>query len=186
MFDPVAGNVASSGSRTADQVDPGCRALAPYLTNALIDNGVALVTSALGERRNVMTATFFAESAHIPPLLRIAVTRTCLTHELIVASGWFGLSMLASGQAQLALRCGTLSGRETAKFEQLGLSYELSADGVLLLPGCLTTSACRVAETLALGDYTLFAGEIIESYRQSTNAFRDTLLISDLVDYLHE
>jgi flavin reductase (DIM6/NTAB) family NADH-FMN oxidoreductase RutF len=157
-----------------------------YLENALVDNAVALVTSAHGERRNVMTVTFFAESSHVPPLLRIGVAPRCLTHELITASGWFGLSLLAKGQEELALRAGTMTGWDGGKFERLHLAWTPGEHGVPLLPSCLTTSECRVVETLSLDDHTLFVGEIVSSYRQSANSFQDSLLISDLVDYLHD
>jgi flavin reductase (DIM6/NTAB) family NADH-FMN oxidoreductase RutF len=157
-----------------------------YLDQALVDNAVALVTSAHGGRRNVMTVTFFAESSHVPPLARIAVAPGCLTHELIRSSGWFGLSVLARGQEELALRAGSMTGWDGAKFERLHLAHRESEDGVPLLPDCLTTSACRVVETVELGDHTLFVGEIVESYRQSAHSYRDALLISDLVDYLHD
>ena len=156
----------------------------PYLLQAVIDNGVALVTSAFNGRCNVMTASFFAESSHIPVLVRVAIAPSCLTHDLIVRRGWFGLSLLSEGQEELALSCGSISGRELPKFQSLGLRYHLSAHGVPLLPDCLTTSECRVIETTALADHTLFTGEIVTSFRQSTISYRKTLLVSDLVDYL--
>lgn len=156
----------------------------PYLAHAVIDNGVALVTSAVESRCNVMTASFFAESSHIPVLVRVAIAPSCLTHDLIVTSGWFGLSLLSKGQEDLALSCGSMSGREVFKLQRLGLRYHLGAHGVPLLPDCLTTSECRVIEQTALADHTLFTGEIVASFRQSKISYRETLLVSDLVDYL--
>ena len=156
----------------------------PYLRHAVIDNGVALVTSAANGRHNVMTASFFAESSHIPVLVRVAIAPSCPTHDLIVKAGWFGLSLLSKGQEELALVCGSISGREVSKLQHQGLQYHLGDHGIPLLPDCLTTSECRVIEETALGDHTLFTGEIITSLRQSKISYRETLLISDLVDYL--
>jgi len=154
----------------------------PYLDNAVIDNGVSLVTSTAAGRANVMTASFFAENSHVPVLLRVAVARSCLTHDLISASGWFGLSVLHDGQRGLALKCGTLSGRDfPQKLQRLGLSYWLGTHGVPLLSNCLTTSECRVADQFELGDHTLFLGEIVGSFRQTACAFREPLLVSDLL-----
>jgi len=161
------------------------RDCSPYLDQAIIDNGVSLLTSAAAGCANVMTVTFFAENSHVPVLLRVAVARACLSHELILAAGWFGLSVLGQGQEELALKCGTISGRECAKkFERLGLSYWLSEHGVPLLGRCLTTSECRVADQLELGEHTLFLGEVVSSLRQTSYASREPLLVSDLLKHL--
>jgi flavin reductase (DIM6/NTAB) family NADH-FMN oxidoreductase RutF len=159
-------------------------AISPYLASAILDNPVALVTSAHGGRRNVMTASLFAESSHLPVLLRVAIRPTTLTHELVAASGWFGLSILASHQGELARACGASSGRDGSKFERLRLKTFAGPRDVPLLPGLLTTSACRVVERIELGEHTLFVGEIVESYRQSRLAHLPPLLVSDLVAYL--
>jgi flavin reductase (DIM6/NTAB) family NADH-FMN oxidoreductase RutF len=162
-------------------VDPST---SPYLAAAVVDNAVALVTSAHQNQINVMTVTFFAESSHVPLLVRIAIAPSCWTHALIAASGWFGLSVLARQQAPLALACGVSSGRTESKFTRHRIPYQLTEQGVPLLPRCLTTSACRVRERLDLGDHTLFVGEIRSSFRRPAWAARDALLVSDLVDYL--
>jgi flavin reductase (DIM6/NTAB) family NADH-FMN oxidoreductase RutF len=150
----------------------------------LVDNGVALVTSAHHGQLNVMTATFFGESSHVPVLLRVAIAPATFSHQLISRSGWFGLSVLADNQAPLALACGTTSGRDGSKFDRLKLRYRPGPRGIPLLPGCLTTSSCRVVERVELPDHTLFIGEIVASHRQSALAYRRTLLVSNLVDYL--
>jgi flavin reductase (DIM6/NTAB) family NADH-FMN oxidoreductase RutF len=155
-----------------------------YLDSAVIDSGVALVTSACGDRRNVMTASFFAESSHLPVLLRVAVAPTSFTHELIDASGWFGLSVLAKGQQRLALACGGVSGRDQPKLEQLRLPIRLTEHRLPLLTGCLTTSACRVVARYELPDHTLFLGKITSSFRQTRMADRPPLLVSDVVQYV--
>lgn len=155
--------------------------VSPYLSGAILDNGVALVTSAHRDVANVMTASFFAESSHVPVLVRVAISPAHLTHQLVSDSGWFGLSILARGQESLALFCGTKSGREESKFEAARLRIYTSFEGVPLLPECLTTSACRVVQRVELDDHTLFVGEISTSLRQSRFAYREGLLVSDLI-----
>jgi flavin reductase (DIM6/NTAB) family NADH-FMN oxidoreductase RutF len=167
-------------------LDAGMAALeqfGPYVSQAVVDAGIALVTSAGRERRNVMTASFFAESSHIPVLVRVAIAPSCLTHALVSESGWFGLSVMSQGQENVALYCGSVSGREVEKLERSGLSHELSPRGIPLLRDCLTTSECRVVATIPLHDHTLFVGEVITSFTQSRLSFRDPLLISDLRGY---
>lgn len=152
----------------------------PYITGAVLDNPVALVTGAHGGRRTVMTASLFAESSHLPVLLRVAIRPETFTHELVSASGWFGLSVLANTQGALAMGCGASSGRDGSKFERWRLRTEVGPRDVPLLPGLLTTSACRVVGRIELGEHTLFVGEIVESYREARLAHLPPLLLSDL------
>jgi flavin reductase (DIM6/NTAB) family NADH-FMN oxidoreductase RutF len=151
-----------------------------YISDAVIDCGVALITSAHGERRTVMTASQFSESSFVPVLLRVAIHPATLTHELIGLSGWFGLSVLARNQADLALGCGASSGRDVSKFERHRLRTEPGPRGVPLLPGLLSTSACRVVDRIDVGDHTLFVGEVVASYRQSRLGHLPPLLLSEL------
>ncbi len=155
-----------------------------YLTQAVGDSAVGLVTSAANGRHNVMTAAFFAESSHLPVLVRLAIAPESLTCELVSASGWFGLSVLCQGQEDLALRCGSVSGRDVPKLERFGVAVQPGPGGVLLLPHCLTTSACRVVTRVSLPDHVLFVAEVVESFTQSRLSFRDPLLISDLRRYV--
>jgi flavin reductase (DIM6/NTAB) family NADH-FMN oxidoreductase RutF len=160
------------------------QARSPYLTEAAADSAVGLVTSAAQGRLNVMTASFFAESSHLPVLLRVAVAPASLTHELISASGWFGLSVLCQGQETLALDCGSVSGRDVPKLEKLRVSYQVTENGVPLLNDTLTTSECKVVSVLPLPDHALFIGEVTRSFTQSRLSYRDPLLISGLRAYL--
>jgi flavin reductase (DIM6/NTAB) family NADH-FMN oxidoreductase RutF len=156
--------------------------VSPYLSGSVLDNLVALVTSVSANRPNVMTVSFFAESSHVPSLLRVSIGRETLTYANIIEHGWFGLSVLARGQKKWALGCGTSSGRDRSKFEWLGIDYQTSARGVPLLPVCLTTSECRVVDRVELPGHTLFIGELMASFRQTRQAYREALLVSELMD----
>ena len=158
--------------------------VSPYLAQAVVDGGVALVTSAGHGRINAMTVSFFAESSHLPVLLRVALAPQSLTHELVSDSGWFGLSVLRHGQEELALQCGTASGREFRKFERWKIRHHLSPHGVPLLRDALTTSECRVVTKVPLRDHTLFIGEVVASFTQTRQSFRDPLLVSELRTYV--
>ncbi len=151
-----------------------------YVNGAQVDNAVALVTAAYGDRRNVMTASFFAECSHVPPLLRVSIATGTYTHALIARSGRFGLSLLGEGQEELALGAGTRSGRDADKFAELDIVSTTGAHGVPLVENALTTSECLVVGVTHHPDHTLFIGEVVTSFRQSRLAYRRTLLVSDL------
>ncbi|MGH7627921.1 MAG: flavin reductase family protein [Gemmatimonadales bacterium] len=150
----------------------------------MVDGGVGLVTSAARGHLNVMTVTFFAESSHVPVLVRVAIAPRSLTHELVSESGWFGLSVLGHGQEELALGCGSVSGREIPKLARLSIRYRLSPNGVPLVRDALTTSECRVLASVPLHDHKLFVGEVVTSFTQTRRSFRDPLLVSELRAYL--
>ncbi len=127
-----------------------------------------------------MTASFFAESSHVPLLVRVAVSPSTLTHEWIRESRAFGISVLARGQEEIAWFCGAHSGRGIAKLERLGLRWRMDPHGIVLVPNAFSTSACRVVEEVELTDHTLFVGEIVASFRQSMQSSRAPLLVSEL------
>jgi flavin reductase (DIM6/NTAB) family NADH-FMN oxidoreductase RutF len=158
--------------------------MSPYVTQAVVDGGVALVTSAGRGLINVMTASFFAESSHLPVLLRVALAPRSLTHDLVSDFGWFGLSVLCRGQEELALGCGSASGRNIPKFERWRIEYNLSPNGIPLLRDALTTSECRVVARVSLRDHTLFVAEVVTSFTQTRRSFRDPLLVSELRRYV--
>ena len=103
----------------------------PYLVGAYVDNAVALVTSAHRGRTNVMTATWFAESSHIPVLLRVSIATGTLTHEFISETGWFALSLLARGQEDWAWGCGTSSGAIGRSSRRFGSRRSRASAGCL-------------------------------------------------------
>lgn len=158
------------------------RASSPYLDAALTDGGVALVTTHWRGRTNAMTASFFAESSHVPMLIRVAIATTALTHDWVVETGRFGLSVLAQGQERAALVCGLESGRDTAKLERLRMRWRLGAHGAVILPDAFSSSECRVVERDELPDHTLFVAELKSSFRQSLQSFREPLLVSELLE----
>ncbi len=152
----------------------------PYLHTVVSDGGVALISTFDGAVPNVMTATFFAESSHFPPLVRVAIAPATLTHRVLRATRRFGISVLTRGQERAALLCGHHSGRDIAKLDLVGLRWYRDAEDVVLLPDAYSTSACRVVEEIELADHTLFVGEIMTSYRQTVQSHRLPMLLSDL------
>jgi len=151
-----------------------------YFELATAESVVGLVSSVYRGRRNVMTATLFAESSHVPPLVRVSVASDSLSCDLIAKSGFFGLSILAQGQEALALRCGQTSGRDRPKDDDPGLRWTLTPSGVPIVTSCRAVSACRVVEAHPLGEHTLFVGDILESYRETRLDCRPTLRLTDV------
>jgi len=125
-----------------------------------------------------MTVSQFSEVAHYPTRLWVCVATTCLTHELITESGRFTLCVLHVGQAEIALRCGSVSGRERDKCSELSL-YE--GEGGLYLDGAMACISCRVSTAHSLlNGHTLFLADILSAMVDTETRVRRHLLTLDL------
>ncbi|MCP5119767.1 MAG: flavin reductase [bacterium] len=150
----------------------------PYLSGSILENHVGLLLVEAGPKRNAMTITCFGELAHHPTSLWVSVDQGSLTHELIMEARTFSLAILSARQKQVAVACGTVSGREKDKCGSLGLFH--SGSGFLCLKGALASSGCRVTESHEFGDHTLFFGDIVEGSFDSHGTYQRRLMLSDL------
>jgi flavin reductase (DIM6/NTAB) family NADH-FMN oxidoreductase RutF len=125
-----------------------------------------------------MTTSFFSEVAHHPTALWVAISPKNYTHSLVQEAGRFSLVVLNERQKDIALKCGTVSGRETDKCGDLD-TYQ-SPGGFIFLHGALASVGCSVSETIDLDDHTIFIADIVESHLDSRKAHLRHLLLSDL------
>ena len=112
----------------------------------LLNHGpVTLVSSAHGERRNVMAASWAMPLDFAPPKVAVVIDRSTLTRELIDGSGEFVLNIPPRALAAQVLAAGSRSGRDGDKFAALGLAT-LPAQTVAapLVAGCVGWLECRV------------------------------------------
>lgn len=150
----------------------------PYIENSIIESAVGLVLVKSGDVSNAMTVSFFSEVAHHPTALWVSIAKTSHTHSLLDQTSEFSLVVLNQTQKQIAMSCGTSSGRDKDKCAGLDL-YQNPA-GFLFLKGALASTACHVSQRIDLGEYTMFVGEILESEIESRTSHLRQLLISDL------
>lgn len=150
----------------------------PYLNSALVDSIVGLVLVKAGERSNAMTVSFFSEVAHHPTSLWVSIAKTSYTHGLIEETGKFSLAVLNQTQQEIALACGSASGRDQDKCAALSL-YP-GPDGYLFLNDALASTACSVRQSVDIGDHTLFIADILHSDMESRKSHLRQLLLSDL------
>jgi flavin reductase (DIM6/NTAB) family NADH-FMN oxidoreductase RutF len=137
----------------------------------LLNHGpTVLVSSAHGERRNVMAAAWTMALDFDPPKVAVVIDRSTLTRELVEASGEFVLSVPSRQQAALTLAVGTQSGREIDKFAaRVGVggtaATAATAVGAPLIEGCLAWLECRVIpEPHIQQTYDLFLAEVVAAW----------------------
>ena len=122
-------------------------------------SGVAVVTvDAEGERVGLTVGSLLSLSLE-PALVGIAIGRHAALHELLRRAGAFAASLLAEGQDTVA-----------AHFARgvppialwTGIESRPGAEtGAPLLEGALGWVECRTSAAHAVGDHTLFVGEVL-------------------------
>lgn len=134
----------------------------------LLNHGpTVLVTSAHGERRNVMAAAWSMPLDFDPPKVIVIIDKSTWTRELVEASGSFALNVPCRALADATLAVGSESGRELPagedKFMRLGLdTFAASRIEAPLLAGCVGWLECRVIrEPHNERTYDLFIAEVV-------------------------
>lgn len=113
----------------------------------LINHGpTVLVTSAAGTRRNVMAAAWSMPVEFDPPRIAIVIDKRTFTHELVAASGAFGICVPGGEISELTHAVGSESGRDVDKFSRHGIQARPSELlGVPIIEaGCLAWLECKL------------------------------------------
>ena len=139
---------------------------------------MGLVVVKTSDRANAMTVSFFSEVAHHPTCLWVSIAKAAYTHTLLEEVGRFSLIVLNQKQKEIALACGSSSGRDRDKCASLDL-YQ-GTEGYLFLNGALASTACRVRQSVPVGDHTLFIADILQCEIESRKSYLRQLLLSDL------
>jgi flavin reductase (DIM6/NTAB) family NADH-FMN oxidoreductase RutF len=150
----------------------------PYISGSIIESPVGLVLVRMGDRSNAMTVSCFSEAAHHPTTLWVSIQQATYTHSLLEKSGRFSLILLSNKQKDIAVACGSVSGRFRDKCADLNLYTTPS--GFLFMKDVLASTACQVREAHSIGDHTLFLAEILEGEVDSRRSHLPHLLLSDL------
>ncbi|MFQ5850244.1 MAG: flavin reductase family protein [Candidatus Binatia bacterium] len=150
----------------------------PYISGSVIDSVVGLIVVEVDKRLNAMTVSSFSELAHHPTSLWVSIAQSSYTHSLIEKSCQFSLVVLSAKQKDIAIACGTVSGRDQEKCARLRL-YR-SPQGFLFLDGAIATTACRVRDKLKVGNHTVFLANILEGDLDTRQSRRGHLMLSDL------
>jgi len=129
-----------------------------YHTDTLV-HGVSIVTACHEDSKAGLAVAWATQVASDRVL--ICVGSQSYTRELILASGWFGVSLLRADQRDLAALFGRTTSREIDKFA--GLSIHTGEHEMPLLDDCAGSLECEVVEVFTTGKNQsdrLFIGRI--------------------------
>jgi flavin reductase (DIM6/NTAB) family NADH-FMN oxidoreductase RutF len=116
--------------------------------------GVTIVTTRHGDRVHGMTANGFMSVSLDPALVVVSIATKARMHDILVASGRYGVSILGRSQEAVSRH---FAGRPQAG-EEVALS---DLAGVPLVDGALTHVVAEVVDAHPAGDHTLFIGEVL-------------------------
>lgn len=122
-------------------------------------SGVTIVTTAHEGADYGLTVASFASLSLNPPLVLVCIASSSSSHEPIVKSQKFGVSILASDQADVS---GRFASRGADKFA--GLEIRRGTLGVPLIANALATLECRVHQQISGGDHSIFIGEVVDTW----------------------
>jgi len=127
--------------------------------------GLYIVSSHDGERLNGQIANACMQVTAEPPRVAVAISKNNLTHEYIVKSGQFGVSVLdESTPMKLIGLFGFKSGRDVDKLAMC--KYKKGITGCpLVTDSVISVFEAKVIDQCDAGTHTIFVGQVVRAER---------------------
>ncbi len=123
-----------------------------------LSHGVYVLGSRRGREMTAMTASWVAQVSERPPCVVVSVRDARYTHDVILESATFSLSVLREDQVDVATHFAETSGEYHDKLH--GVPCGLTPGGSPFLLDCLSYLDCKVLDTIRAGDHTVIVGEV--------------------------
>jgi flavin reductase (DIM6/NTAB) family NADH-FMN oxidoreductase RutF len=133
--------------------------------------GVTVVTVG-GPQPRGMTANSFTAVSLDPPLILVCVERGAVMHDALLGAGTFGVSVLNSGQEQVARHFASRRPPGAEQFRHTAVRTGALC-GAPLIEGAAAHFECELWDTHDGGDHTIFVGRLLG---MPTAEARDVLL----------
>jgi flavin reductase (DIM6/NTAB) family NADH-FMN oxidoreductase RutF len=123
--------------------------------------GVTVITAHWDGLHHGMTANSFTSVSLTPVLVLACVDRAARLHDLVLAAGQWGVSVLAADAEEVSAR---FASRGRAIGEALTeVPHRFGPHtGAALLDGALATFECRTVAAYPGGDHTILLGEVLD------------------------
>lgn len=123
--------------------------------------GVAIVTSIYEGQQYGMTVNSFTSISLEPPLISVTLKRLTHTHDLVLKSGMFSVTILTAAQKELSDR---FAGKMPSIIDRFnGVQTEtISLDSPVFKDG-MAYFDCRVISSMPVGENTLFVAEVMDA-----------------------
>lgn len=143
--------------------------------SGIIGSGpLLLVATSDGERRDVMTLAWHTMLDFSPPLVGIVMGADHFSRELLEKSGTCVLAIPGVDLAPLAVKVGTVSGRDLDKFALFDIRTAPATDvPAPLLADCLVNLECRVVDTIPKYEHVIL--EVVRAWENPDRTERRNL-----------
>lgn len=119
-------------------------------------SGVTVVTTRGADGRfHGITVSAFCSLSLEPPRVLVCIEKTTGSHEALLETRAFVVSMLTADQREMSER---FASTIENKFDEV--DFETGLDGIPVLLGCIATLECRVTIEYDGGDHSIFVGEV--------------------------
>jgi flavin reductase (DIM6/NTAB) family NADH-FMN oxidoreductase RutF len=128
---------------------------------------VVLLSTARGEKSNVMTMSWHMMVEFEPPLVACVVSSADYSFSALLAEKECVIAIPTEDLAPIAVKVGNTSGRTTDKFKKFGLT-PLPAQQVAapLIAECFANFECKVVDTSMVDKYDIFLLEVVKAWVQ--------------------
>jgi ferric-chelate reductase [NAD(P)H] len=125
--------------------------------------GIYIISSFHGDKLNGQLANTVFQITSNPPQIAISISKNNLTHEMIMDSRRFSVSIVAEAAPIIFIGLfGFRSGRVINKFEKI--KYKMGVTGCpLILENCVAALEAKVSGQYDAGSHTIFFGQVINS-----------------------
>jgi flavin reductase (DIM6/NTAB) family NADH-FMN oxidoreductase RutF len=127
----------------------------------LFTYGLYAITIKDGEQVHGMIANWLTQVSFEPPMIALAVEHDSHMRTLIDMHGCFAISVLETGQRELAGQLGKSYAKHPDKFKAIDWKPG-PVTGSPLLDAGLAWVECRVTQELISGDHILYLSEVVE------------------------
>ncbi len=123
------------------------------------------VITAKGEKQNGCITNTASQVTTTPNRITLAVNKANYTHDMIVSTGEFNVSILSEKcDFSIFERFGFQSGRSTDKFAGFD-GYKLAENGIAYITSGVNAVICaKVASQVDLGTHTLFIADVTDAF----------------------
>lgn len=124
--------------------------------------GLYLLGTGAKEQKNLMTLNWAMQVSVEPKHVAVSVESSAVTHELLLDSGCFALSLLGREDRATVRKFVKPAEHDVAARTLNGLSYETATTGAPIPRLAAAWLDCEVREHVLLGSHSLFVGEVVD------------------------
>ncbi|MDP4150954.1 MAG: flavin reductase family protein [Bacteroidota bacterium] len=126
---------------------------------------VVMLTTARGDKRNVMTMSWHTMLEFEPPLIGCVISNRDYTFSILKATKECVIAIPTVELSKEVVQVGNSSGRDTDKFAAFSLSWKpASLVKAPLLPDCYANLECKVVDTTLVNKYNFFVLEVKKAW----------------------